>query len=1199
VQLLFTTLAAMFALGVASAQPYAYVSNISGNSISVVNTANMTVIATVSVPTGSPSGLAVTPDGAYVYVACQGTNSVAVISTAANAVVATIPVGATPVQLAITPNGAQVYVVNKGANQVAVIDTASRSVTGTIAVGSSPVAVAFNPNGSRAYVANLLGGNVSVIDTASKAVVSTFSPASGPSSITVVPNGRIYVSNQYSNSVTVHDASGGLVTTIPGFAAPNWAAATPSGSRVFVTNGNSSSVGVIDTSSNTLMATVSTGSNPTSVAVSADGLNAYVTNEFAFTLSQIAVSNNTVMNTIQRVGVYPVAVAIAPSTAPPQCIYSLSATSASFGAVGGAGSVNVTAPAGCGWSANSNSGFVQITGGANGSGNGTVSYSVTVNGGSIGRSGTLTVAGQAFTVTEAGVGCSYSLSTTSASFASGGGPGSVNVIALAGCAWNAASNVGWVSVQSGASGNGNGTVSFSVNANNGAGGLSGTLTIAGQTFTVNEAGAACTSSLSATGGSFGSGGGSGSVNVTAPTGCSWTAVSNAGWITVTAGASGSGNGTVTFSVNSNGSSNAISGTLNIAGHTYTVSETGVGCTYSLSTGSASFSSGAGSGSVSVFTAAGCSWTPTSDSSWLTITVGTSGTGNGAVSYAVTANPGTGSRTGNLFIGDAHLVIAQAGAACSYTINPASVNVGSSGGSGSLTITANPTSCPSLAASSNVGWASVFVSANTASWSVTGNSSTQTRTAIFTIGGQGIPVTQGGAGASSTMSLSRSSLNFGTSGSLATSAQTINVTFVGVGLAWTVSSSQPNITVSPGSGTGNGTIQVSAAAGASGVITVNAPGATNPSPQVQVNVAAVISGAPVGSFDTPANGTSGIAGAIAVTGWALDNIEVTKVDIWREAIGGEPAGLMYIGDAVFVSGARPDVEAGSPNTPFSYRAGWGYLLLTNFLPNNGGSAGLGNGTYRIHAIAHNKAGASVDFGAHTITADNAHASKPFGTIDTPAQGGTVSGNAYINFGWVLTQNPNMVPIDASTITVVVDGQVVGHPAYNNFRSDIASLFPGYMNSGGAVGIYYLDTTKLANGVHTISWNVFDNAGHGDGVGSRYFNVFNGASAGSEAAPEEPIQAATIAHERKNLHSVDIEELGHVELAIGAIGGYQLVNGERAPLPIGSSLEGGVFYWQPGPGFLGNYDLFLERRDGTEAHVRVKIRPKIWATHRPLL
>jgi hypothetical protein len=77
-----------------------------------------------------------------------------------------------------------------------------------------------------------------------------------------------------------------------------------------------------------------------------------------------------------------------------------------------------------------------------------------------------------------------------------------------------------------------------------------------------------------------------------------------------------------------------------------------------------------------------------------------------------------------------------------------------------------------------------------------------------------------------------------------------------------------------------------------------------------------------------------------------------------------------------------------------------MLLTNFLPNNGGSPGPGNGTYRLHAIATNKAGQSFDLGTRSITVDNAHAAKPFGTIDTPVQGGTASGNAFVNFGWAM-------------------------------------------------------------------------------------------------------------------------------------------------------------------------------------------------------
>jgi uncharacterized repeat protein (TIGR01451 family) len=505
---------------------------------------------------------------------------------------------------------------------------------------------------------------------------------------------------------------------------------------------------------------------------------------------------------------------------------------------------------------------------------------------------------------------------------------------------------------------------------------------------------------------------------------------------------------------------------------------------------------------------------------------------------------------------------------------------------------------------------------------------------------------------SVFAASPSAVQFGvTPGStLVTSQQTINVQ-APPGVTWSASANQSFISVSPTSGTGNGSFTISIVTSAlpvsgtaSGMVILTAPNFTT-SPTVNVTAAIGAITKPFGSFDTPADRTTNIAGAIPVTGWALDSIEVLNVDIWREPVPGEATGsngLVFIGDAVFVYGARPDVQAANPTLPLNTRGGWGYQMLTNFLPNSAGSGPSGNGVYRLHAIAHNKAGVAWDLGTKTITVDNAHASKPFGTIDTPGQGGTASGSAYLNFGWALTQNPNIIPLDGSTITVVVDGQFVGHPTYNNFRSDIASLFPGYMNSQGAVGFYYLDTTKLAAGVHTISWNVFDNAGHGEGLGSRYFNVFNSASTSTELGEpvEQPLpnghgsdeqpshelssnvpqsdnsnsgRAATVGNrlppwpalsaDKLGLYKyssprerfptfLEIEEVGRIEILLGAIAGYQLVNGQRTPLPIGSSLNRGVFYWQPGPGFLGDYTLVFERPDGTQAQVRVKIRPKTY-------
>ena len=84
----------------------------------------------------------------------------------------------------------------------------------------------------------------------------------------------------------------------------------------------------------------------------------------------------------------------------------------------------------------------------------------------------------------------------------------------------------------------------------------------------------CASSIFPQSQSFDVSGGSGTVNVTTPSGCTWTAVSNATWITITSGANGSGNGSVDYSVSSNIGSDRT-GTLTIAGKTFTVSQTGV------------------------------------------------------------------------------------------------------------------------------------------------------------------------------------------------------------------------------------------------------------------------------------------------------------------------------------------------------------------------------------------------------------------------------------------------------------------------------------------------------------------------------------------------------------------------------------------------------------------------------------------------
>ncbi len=145
------------------------------------------------------------------------------------------------------------------------------------------------------------------------------------------------------------------------------------------------------------------------------------------------------------------------------------------------------------------------------------------------------------------------------------------VTATSSCGWAAKSNDEWITITSGASGSGNGSVAFSVAANTGPGRI-GTITIAGNTFTIVQAGANCAAVVTPSSASFNFVGGPATTNVTINPGCAWTATSNIPWITITSGASGNGNGVVSYSAANNQTPAQRTGTITIAGQTFSVTQ---------------------------------------------------------------------------------------------------------------------------------------------------------------------------------------------------------------------------------------------------------------------------------------------------------------------------------------------------------------------------------------------------------------------------------------------------------------------------------------------------------------------------------------------------------------------------------------------------------------------------------------------------
>src|SRR5581483_3609702 len=539
------------------------------------------------------------------------------------------------------------------------------------------------------------------------------------------------------------------------------------------------------------------GSVPVRVSINATGLNAGV-----FTDRLLVTSNDTARSPYPT-GVF-INLNVTDSGGGGGCTFTISPSSQSFNASGGTGSVGVTAPGGCPWTAVANDSWITITSGASGSGNGTVSYAVAANTGASSRAGTLTVAGQTFTVTQSGgSNCTFTLSPTSQNFGASGGSGSVNVTTQGGCNWAAKSNADWIVITSRASGAGNGAVGFIVAANNSTSTRSGTMTIAGQTFTVTQTGGSgCVFTISPANQVFAATGGNGSTSVSTQSGCNWTAQSNDDWIVITAGASGGGGGTVSYAVAANNSPVPRAGTITVAGQTFVVGELGTGATCGLTPISIGQTV---SGELATtdcrspidgtdfyadlwyFTASAGQQVAISLNSaefdaFLTL-IGPDGAivdddddGGGGTNaripatngfitlpldgtYIIEASSAFKDETGKYTLS----LIAPAG--CTFSISPSGQSVSANGGTGSVSVTTQG-GC-AWTATSNVDWIVITSGSSGAgngavNYSVAANASSSPRTGTLTVAGQTFTVTQPG-GSNCTFTLSPTSQNFGASG----------------------------------------------------------------------------------------------------------------------------------------------------------------------------------------------------------------------------------------------------------------------------------------------------------------------------------------------------------------------------------------------------------------------------------------------------
>jgi BACON domain-containing protein/all-beta uncharacterized protein len=439
-----------------------------------------------------------------------------------------------------------------------------------------------------------------------------------------------------------------------------------------------------------------------------------------------------------------------------------------------------------------------------------------VYGGAVGTLIVITACGKTSTSTVTGptpAKCDISVAASGDSVAAVGAQQAFAITTTPECAWTAAAGVSWITELSPSEGQGSGEVRFRVIPNPDGRSRQGTITVNNEQLQVRQEAAQCRFQLAATSDRFDAKGGTATVSVAVPDGCTWSASSNTGWIVVNGSTSGTGSGSVRFDVMPNNGTER-SGAISLGGEAVTVRQNGVtqNCSVSIDPSSVVMPVAGGSGMFNVTSAAGCTWTAASSVQWITVVDGANSNGSAAVRFRVASNPGS-ARAGRIGVAGATFTVNQGGAtSCSYSINPTNFSTPSTGGSGTLAVSA-AAGC-SWSATSNAGWIAITSGATgagngTVAFKVDGLSG-NTRTGTMTIAGLTFTVTQTQTQTENRCSYAISPTN--RDASAAGGVFTVSVS-TSSGCRWTAKSDEKWMSISSsgsgsgGSGTGSGSVSL--------------------------------------------------------------------------------------------------------------------------------------------------------------------------------------------------------------------------------------------------------------------------------------------------------------------------------------------------------------------------------------------------------
>jgi YVTN family beta-propeller protein len=252
-------------LGLSADGKTLYVTDVAANRLFAFDLSGGAPHETHSVAVGpNPVHMVATHDDGTIFVSNFGGETVTVVDGHTWKVRSTITTPGGPHSILLSPDGQQVYVGCYRGSAIAIIDAASASLAATIPLPQSaqPYGLAISPDGRYVYASDNFTGRMFVVDTRTRTVVNSVQVGLHPALIARSPDGKtLYIANGGSHTVSVIDIGSDPMRptvrkTIPVTGYPHGIAVTPDGRYVVVANTLGKDLSVIDTGTLSVIATI-------------------------------------------------------------------------------------------------------------------------------------------------------------------------------------------------------------------------------------------------------------------------------------------------------------------------------------------------------------------------------------------------------------------------------------------------------------------------------------------------------------------------------------------------------------------------------------------------------------------------------------------------------------------------------------------------------------------------------------------------------------------------------------------------------------------------------------------------------------------------------------------------------------------------------------------------------------------------------